>query len=97
MKDWKTPEMQELFGAMLLLKTPEEMGAFLRDLCTITELTEMGKRFAAVKMLQDGISIRDVAKETGLSTTTVSRVSQWKKSLGEGGYDLVLKRLKNAK
>jgi uncharacterized protein YerC len=57
----------------------------------------MGKRFAAVKMLQDGISIRDVAKETGLSTTTVSRVSQWKKSLGEGGYDLVLKRLKNAK
>jgi len=93
MKKWKTPEMKVLFEALLLLKNEEEIGMFLRDLCTISELNEMAKRFAAVKMVHKKIPVREIAKQTGLSPTTVSRVSQWKNSIGEGGYDMMLKRL----
>lgn len=93
-KTWKTPEMEMLFSAIHLLKNEAEIAMFLRDLCTISELTEMSKRFAAVKMVHKKAPIREIAQKTGLSTTTVNRVSQWKNSLGEGGYDLILQRLK---
>ncbi len=91
--NWKSPEMKVLFKAILLLKNEDEVSSFLRDLCTISELNEMAKRFTAVQMINNGESIREISKKTGLSTTTVSRVSQWKKSIGEGGYNLVLDRL----
>lgn len=91
--DWKSKEMEDLARAFSLLADDKEVLAFLRDLCTITELKEMAGRFAAVQLLEKGGSIRNVSKETGLSTTTVSRVSQWKNHVGEGGYNLVLSRI----
>jgi TrpR-related protein YerC/YecD len=93
MKKWKTTEMQELFRAFLFLKDENEVGMFLRDVCTINELIEIAKRFSAARMIEKGESIREIARKTAISPTTVSRVSQWKHSLGEGGYDLVLKRM----
>ncbi len=93
MKNWKTPLMSELFSDMTHLKNETEISEFLRDLCTISELNEMAKRWKSAKMLDSGTSIRKISEETGLSTTTVSRVNQWKNSVGEGGYDMLLKRL----
>jgi TrpR-related protein YerC/YecD len=90
----KMEEIQDLAKGFLCLKEEKEMLKFLRDLCTISELEEMALRFRVAKMLDEKKSIREIAEETELSTTTVSRVSQWKKSLGAGGYDLVLSRLK---
>ena len=89
---WHNKPAKELFGAILKLKTEKEVAAFLRDLCTLEELGEMAKRFGAVKMLQKGKSYREIAKKTGLSTTTVTRVAHWL-NYGEGGYRLVLKRI----
>lgn len=93
MKEWKTPLMNELFTDMLHLKNESELSYFLRDLCTVSELNEMAKRWKSAKMLNEGISIRKISEETGLSTTTVSRVNQWKNSVGEGGYDILLKKI----
>ena len=90
----KMEEIQELARGFLCLKEEKEVLMFLRDVCTLSELEEMALRFRAAKMLNEKKSIREIAEETELSTTTVSRVSQWKKSLGEGGYDLVLSRMK---
>lgn len=92
MKDWKTPQVQRLLQAILTLQTEAELAAFMRDVCTQSELTEMSRRFAAAEKLEQALPIRQIAEETGLSTTTVSRVSHWKK-YGEGGYDLVLKKM----
>jgi TrpR-related protein YerC/YecD len=92
-QDWKTADMKDLAKAFMVLKNEEEVLAFLRDVCTITELKEMAGRFAAVKLLNTGESIRSVAEKTGLSTTTVSRVGQWKNQIGEGGYNIVLSRI----
>lgn len=92
MKNWKTPEVKRLITALAMLDGEKEIAAFLRDICTQTELNDMAKRLTAALLLEEGKPIRQISEETGLSTTTISRVSQWKRH-GEGGYDIVLARL----
>ncbi len=94
MNNWKTAELNELFSDLTHLNTKTEFSDFFRDLCTISELTEMSKRWKAAKLLSKGGSVRKTAEETGLSTTTVSRVNQWKNQVGEGGYNVLLERIK---
>ncbi len=93
MHKWKTTELSELFSDISHLETPEEFSLFFRDLCTISELTEMSKRWKAAKLLNGGDSVRKTAEKTGLSATTVSRVNQWKNQMGEGGYNILLNKL----
>ena len=66
--------------------------AFLRDLCTHREVTEMSHRWHIVRLLNDGIPYREVAEKTGASTATVTRVAQWLNH-GMGGYRLALDRM----
>lgn len=90
---WKDSDMKDLIKAFSFLKNEKELSIFLRDLCSISELQEMAKRWKTAKLLNQGFSIRSISEKTGLSTTTVSRVKQWKEQLGEGGYDLLLSRI----
>lgn len=43
-------------------------------------------------MLNDKISYSQIVKETGLSSTTVARISKWLNN-GMGGYQLMLEKL----
>jgi TrpR-related protein YerC/YecD len=90
---WQTKETTELFKAILKLKNIEEAEKFFRDLCTLQELYEMAKRWQAAKMLNQGISIREISEKLEMSTTTVARVGHWLHH-GEGGYRLLLERMK---
>ena len=92
-KNWKTSAMKDLFQIISKLKNSSEVSAFLRDVATIDEITIMSKRWQAAQMLQKKIPYREIAKQTGLSTTTVSRVAYWLQ-YGEGGYKKALKKLK---
>ncbi len=85
---------QQLFEAMLTLKSVPELKKFFRDLCTRTELAALAERWQVVQLLQSGISYREISKQTGASTATVTRVAQWLNH-GEGGYQLVLRRQKS--
>lgn len=87
----KDNEIFKLYKAILKLKDIGECRKFFRDLCTLEEIIEMSKRWQAAKLLAGEKSYREVAKKTGLSTTTVARVSYWLKH-GQGGYQLILKR-----
>lgn len=87
-------KIKDLIGAILLLKNQREAKSFLRDLLTESELTEFGNRWKAAKMLEKKIPYTEIIKETGLSSTTVARVSDWLNG-GMGGYKLILKRIKN--
>ena len=91
--NWLDKPKKDLFKAILKLKTPVESAKFFRDLCTLEELEEMGKRWQAVKLVEKGKSYREIAKTTGLSTTTITRVAHWLNH-GQGGYKLALKRIK---
>ena len=90
--DWEK-ELPHLHKAFLTLKTPAECKKFLRDLCTITEVQAMTERWQVVRLVDKGVPYREISKKTGLSTTTITRIADWMKS-GEGGYGLVLKRMK---
>lgn len=87
-----TQQAKELFKAMTLLNTPDECQAFLRDLCSLAELQAMIERFQDAKLIDEGVPYRQIAKQTGSSTATVTRVAHWLHH-GMGGYKLVLDRM----
>lgn len=84
--------MKDLVQAILLLKNTEEVKNFLRDLMTESEILEFSKRLKAAQMLNDKISYLDIEKETGLSSTTIARVSKWLTN-GKSGYKTIIARL----
>lgn len=91
MKSWKTKQMRDLAAAIADLQSEKEVMAFLRDVATIEELTVLSKRWEAAQLIDAGFSYREIAKKTGLSTTTITRVAHWMKH-GEGGYEAALQQ-----
>ena len=81
----------ELVAAFVRLRDPEVVAAFLRDLCTATELDAMGQRLQVARLVDEGVPYQEISRRTGASTATVTRVAQWLHH-GEGGYQAVLKR-----
>lgn len=92
MTTWKTPKVKKLAQAFTSLKNEKDTTNFLRDLCTLEELSELSNRWEVVKMLDQGKPYREIAEKTGMSTTTVTRIAHWLKH-GEGGYKEALKKL----
>ena len=88
----ESQSLDELFEALLTLKTKEECYLFFEDLCTIKELTSISQRLAVAKRIKQNKTYNDISRETGASTATISRVSR---SLfyGHDGYDLVFNRI----
>lgn len=81
-----------LLRAFLSLNNEKECWKFLRDLLTEAEIKEFSNRWKVARMLDQKISYEEIAKETGMSSTTIARVNKWLMH-GKGGYRLVLKRL----
>ena len=81
----------KLFQAILSLRDEEECYKFFEDLCTIGEIQAISQRFAVATMLNKGEKHSKIAKETGASSATISRVNRWL-HYGSGGYQLVLER-----
>lgn len=78
--------------AVILLENLQEAEKFFRDLLTEKELIEFSNRWKAARMLWKEESYIDIAKETGLSSTTIARVSKWLNG-GKNGYKLILNRI----
>lgn len=93
--DWKTPSSEALFDAVASLASADEIGRFLRDLCTRHELEELGARWTVVQLLEEGLSYRKIAAATGVSTTTITRINEWLHH-GTGGYRIALDRSEGA-
>jgi|SRR5512132_4550680 TrpR-related protein YerC/YecD len=89
---WQTSETDELFTAIRSLKTQDEAARFFRDLCTLSELEAMAHRWRVAQLVDQGLPYHEVARRTGASTATVTRVAHWLRH-GEGGYRLALDRL----
>ena len=85
-------KIKELIEAILLLNDFGEAKKFLRDLLTEFELIEFSNRWKAARMLSKKDPYVEIEKETGLSSTTVARVSKWLNK-GKGGYKLMLNKI----
>jgi TrpR-related protein YerC/YecD len=90
--DWRTPEVEALFEAILRLDDTAETERFFRDLCTLTELRDMAQRWAVVRLLDAGLHYAEISRETGASTATITRIASWLNH-GEGGYRAMLDKL----
>jgi len=84
-------EMNRLFQAFADTSKPDEIQAFMDDLCTIKELHDMAQRLNVAYMLDSGESYVAIQEKTGASATTIARVSKCL-NYGAGGYRLVIDR-----
>lgn len=85
-------DTKNLFKALLCLQDEEECKIFLRDLLTKKEIQEVVNRFKVAQMLSKKIPYTKIEKETGISSTTIAKISK-RLTKGMGGYKLVMDRL----
>ncbi len=87
-----TPVANRFYDALLLLKSRKEAQTFMRDLLTEAEIAEFSNRLRAAELLLEKVPYSAIEKETGMSSTTIARISKWLNN-GMGGYKLMLNKL----
>ncbi|MBO7564739.1 MAG: hypothetical protein J6T40_07865 [Clostridiales bacterium] len=88
----KDNHMDDLFDAILTLKTREECYSLFEDLCTISEIKSLASRFQVAILLAKGYTYTEIFEKTGVSTATISRVKRCL-DYGADGYRTVLDRM----
>ena len=91
-KHIKKERCDEMYQAILSLKTVEECRQLFDDLCTLTELQAMEQRFQVAVLLHQGLIYNDILEKTGASSATISRVNR-SLQYGADGYAIVFDRL----
>ena len=76
---------ESLCRALLALDDLGAMRAFLRDLCTPSELESLVDRWRVVPYILDGMPYREIHERTAVSITTIGRVARFLNQ-GNGGY-----------
>lgn len=64
-KQNKKPRSDDMYEAILTLKTVEECKRFFDDLCTVTELQAMEQRYQVAVYLSQGMIYNDILERTG--------------------------------
>ena len=89
MDNFEKFNFENLYEAVLKLKTKEDCRKFFEDICTIKEVQDLAQRLEVASLLSSGKNYQEVCKQTGASTATISRVSRCI-NYGAGGYSIVL-------
>ncbi|MEQ7874422.1 YerC/YecD family TrpR-related protein [Sphingomonas sp. ASV193] len=77
----------DLSQALMTPRDEAQMTAFLRDLCTPTELRALAERWHVARLLDGSdLSYRDIHDATGVSTTTIVRVGRFLRHEPNLGY-----------
>ena len=91
-RDRRLKKEDDLYQAILALKTPLEAKQFFEDLCTPAEREAMIDRWTVVPFIKAGMPYRLIHEQTGVSVTTIGRVAR-SLTYGAGGYEMVYERL----
>ena len=81
-----------LMEAVLKLESIEDAYRFFEDICTIAEVKSMAQRIEVARLLRAGVTYQEIARETGASSATISRVNR-ALLYGAEGYVRVLDAL----
>lgn len=76
--------LNDLVRTILSIDDPADLESFLGDLCSDKELEALAERWTIARLLQMGFSYRTVARKTGASSATISRMASLLKR-GSGG------------
>jgi TrpR-related protein YerC/YecD len=101
---WRTPLTDQLFQAVLQLRSVEECERLFEDLCTIREISDLSHRLEIARLLHGGAKYEEVAaamrgalgSDHVPSTATISRINRFLR-YGADGYRLILDRLAAAR
>ena len=85
----RTELVDNLLSALARMDDEDQIYALLQDLCTIREIAEMSQRLEVARLLAAHTSYLDIQDKTGVSATTISRVSKCL-NYGSGGYAAAL-------
>lgn len=88
----RTGQTDLLMKAVLELKTEEDAYRFFEDICTIAELKSMAQRLEVALLLRQHVTYQEIARKTGASSATISRVNR-ALTYGADGYLHVLDAL----
>jgi TrpR family trp operon transcriptional repressor len=68
--------LQDLYQLLTLIEDQKEAALLFRELLTPQELTQIAERWQLVKMLDKGVTQREIAEKLNLSIATVTRGSK---------------------
>ena len=85
-----------LMESLLHLTTMEDAYRFFEDLCTIAEVKSMAQRIEVARLLRAGVTYQEIARVTGASSATISRVNR-ALLYGADGYCRVLDSMEKNK
>lgn len=88
----QTSSVELFVNALLSLEDKKECLEFLEDICTINEIVSFSQRLEVAKMLKDKKTYIEIAKATGASTATISRVNR-SLTYGNGSYIKIFDKL----
>lgn len=91
----RTELVERLLTAFARARSEEQVYALLQDLCTVREIADMSQRLEVARLLAAKTSYLDIQELTGVSATTISRVSKCL-NYGAGGYGAALAALDGA-
>lgn len=83
-------DFEHLCEALVSIASSHDMEALLIDLCTPAEIESLSDRLKVAKLLNKDASYRDIADQTGVSVTTVTRVARCLNG-DIGGYRKIIK------
>ena len=86
-----TNREDELFEAILALKSSDETRSFFYDLCTPAELEGLVDRWRVAQLLVQKTPYRKISEETKVSTATIVRVARFLNN-GFDGYKTIMQR-----
>ena len=89
-------QTDELFRSILELRTLDECYLYFEDLCTNKEIRDLGQRLEIARLISEGKSYLQAAELLGVSSATIGRVKRCL-DYGDGGYQMILDRLKEKK
>ena len=89
--NYRNAATDRLMDVIASLADREACYRFLEDACTVKEILDIAQRLEVAAMLSEGQSYAVIAKQTGMSTATISRVSR-ALTYGAGGYREALAR-----
>lgn len=93
-KNTDQPRNDDLYRAIMKLRTLDECKRFFDDLCSISELRAMEQRFQVAELLHRGMIYNDILEKTGASSATISRVNRSLR-YGNDGYGAIFQRMED--
>ena len=85
----KNAQTELLMQAVLALETTEDAYRFFEDICTIAEMKRIAQRLEVAVLLRRHVTYQEIARKTGASSATISRVNR-ALTYGADGYNHVL-------